>query len=220
MAFLKIDFNKCAERKYPTSLEECLSNKDEVSTRLWDWARGLQFWGKIILIIIAVFGTILTFSVLADEGGGAAFSLILVLAVVALIEYCTYYALSLLMCALASIVQSNRITSDIAIYSVRLPYDSVGQAQVQEAMKKEREEDFQRQKEEAAQKVKKEQEEQEKKARFNAYWKEHAAEKEALLKKKAEAEEKLKGLSSLATEERKAIQNLIRAIEVELTKER
>lgn len=66
--------------------------------------------------------------------------------------------------------------------------------------------------EEQAEKVRKE--------RFNAYWTEHADEKEKLLAKKAAAEKKLKGLSSLAVEERKTIQELIQAIEYELTKER
>lgn len=76
------------------------------------------------------------------------------------------------------------------------------------------------QKREEERKAAEEQAEKVRKERFDAYWEEHSEEKEALLIKKAAAEKKLKGLSSLAVEERKAIQELIQAIEHELTKER
>lgn len=76
------------------------------------------------------------------------------------------------------------------------------------------------QKREEERKAAEEQAEKVRKERFDAYWEEHAEEREKLLVKKAAAEKKLKGLSSLAVEERKAIQELIQAIEHELTKER
>ena len=56
--------------------------------------------------------------------------------------------------------------------------------------------------------------------RNKQYWNEHKEEKEALCAKKKEAEEKLGKISTLAPEERKAIQNLIQAIDEELTKNR
>lgn len=56
--------------------------------------------------------------------------------------------------------------------------------------------------------------------RNEQYWNEHKEEKEALCAKKKEAEEKLGKISTLAPEERKAIQNLIQAIDEELTKNR
>lgn len=56
--------------------------------------------------------------------------------------------------------------------------------------------------------------------RIAAYWKEHEEEKEALLKKKAEAEVRLSELSGLAKKERKIIEVLIEQINYELTKDR
>ena len=66
--------------------------------------------------------------------------------------------------------------------------------------------------EEAAERVRKE--------RYTAYWEAHREDWDALIQKKAEAEEKLKELSPLAREERKTIQDLIRAIEDELSRDR
>ena len=62
--------------------------------------------------------------------------------------------------------------------------------------------------------------ERERKHRIDTYWNEHKEEKDALCAKKKEAEEKLGKISTLAPEERKAIQNLIQAIDEELTKNR
>lgn len=62
--------------------------------------------------------------------------------------------------------------------------------------------------------------EQKKLERFAAYWLEHAEEKDALEKKRAMATEKLGMLGNSAKEERKKIQDLIDAIDEELTRDR
>jgi len=54
----------------------------------------------------------------------------------------------------------------------------------------------------------------------SAYWAEHVEEKEALLKKKELAAEKINELGDFATKEREELQRLIVAIEEELTKDR
>ena len=59
-----------------------------------------------------------------------------------------------------------------------------------------------------------------KKASYDAYWRAHAVERKALEAKKADAERKLKEMGGLATEQRKALQDLIRAIDQELTRDR
>ena len=56
--------------------------------------------------------------------------------------------------------------------------------------------------------------------RFDDYWEAHAEEKAALLAKRAEAQNALKSIGSLATEERAKLQNIIAAIDAELTKDR
>ena len=56
--------------------------------------------------------------------------------------------------------------------------------------------------------------------RFDDYWEAHAEEKAALLAKRAEAQNALNSINSLATEERTKLQNIINAIDAELTKDR
>ncbi|MCD8191326.1 MAG: hypothetical protein LUD55_00795 [Oscillospiraceae bacterium] len=59
-----------------------------------------------------------------------------------------------------------------------------------------------------------------KQARIDAYWVHHAEEKDALLKKRSEASSKLNEMSGLAGKQRSALEDLIRAIDDELTKDR
>ena len=58
------------------------------------------------------------------------------------------------------------------------------------------------------------------KKRFDDYWDSHQDEAEALIAKKEEATTALNSISGLATEERAKLQNIIDAIDVELTKDR
>lgn len=60
----------------------------------------------------------------------------------------------------------------------------------------------------------------EKQARITAYWEQHAEEKESLLAKKADAELGLSKLGKFDFKQRQALQDLIRSIETELTRDR
>ena len=84
-----------------------------------------------------------------------------------------------------------------------------------EQERKEKEEQIKKENEEKARRIAKD-----KQDRIDAYWEKNIEEKKALISKKQNAEEKLKKISSLATEERKQLQHLIDAIEEELTKDR
>lgn len=60
----------------------------------------------------------------------------------------------------------------------------------------------------------------ERQQKIDEYWAQHTEEKEALLNKQAQAKEKLKKLSPLATDEKQILKKLIDDIDTELTRER
>lgn len=62
--------------------------------------------------------------------------------------------------------------------------------------------------------------EREKEARITAYWEKHPEEFEALVEKRTEAKEKLPQIGELAVEQKKALQDIIAAIDDELSKDR
>lgn len=107
----------------PTSLEECYE-PDDVSRKLLQWADWLKIWGKRVLIILLIFGI---FSTIEDAVAMAdideelvVFTIISSLAswvLYAFIEYCTYNAVSLLVLALATIVQNTKITAYTTLYN-------------------------------------------------------------------------------------------------------
>lgn len=121
------------ERKIPKTLGECLEI-DPLSKNLWGWAENLESFGKILLAIILVCGFVLVIyaGIAANEEyesvWGAVLSTGFTWILYAFIEYCVYHALSLLMSALATIVQNTTITANIAAYhanSVKDTHDSV-----------------------------------------------------------------------------------------------
>lgn len=137
------------------------------------------------------------------------------------------YLQSLIMCAFADVVEDVKATRE-ALCGGGNP-QILGQEDARRMAAREAE--AERIKAEAAriqaEKERKEAEEREaalaaekQRERNKQYWNQHKEEKEALCAKKKEAEEKLGKISTLAPEERKAIQNLIQAIDEELTKNR
>ncbi len=111
------------KKTVPTSLKECYE-VDEVSKKLSQWADWLKIWGKRILIIMLVFGVFSTIEdaiAMADiEEEMVVFTIITSLAswaLYAFIEYCTYNAVSLLVLALATIVQNTKITACVSLYN-------------------------------------------------------------------------------------------------------
>lgn len=132
MAFFDEELRNLSKRTVPASVSECLK-QDKLSQALWQWAQNLENYGRIILIVLVICGCIITiwtgmstYSGLRydDSRGMATFLAVAVTALqwafFAFLEYCVYHALSLLMGALASIVQSNKITSDLALYHASL----------------------------------------------------------------------------------------------------
>ena len=97
----------------------------------------IENWGRVVLILLIIGGCIIAVltgmqvgrETLGDDTLpvlGTVFFTALQWGLYALIEYCVYHAVSLLMCSLASIVQSNRITSDLAVYNAGLIQESMG----------------------------------------------------------------------------------------------
>ena len=135
MAFFDEELSELSKRTAPASVSECLE-QDKLSQALWQWAQNLENYGRIILLIIVICGCIITIAdgmstyegleYYDDSRGMATFLAVAVTALqwafFAFLEYCVYHALSLLMGALASIVQSNKITSDVALYHANLAY--------------------------------------------------------------------------------------------------
>ena len=139
MAFFFFFFEKLSKRNPPKSLKDCLQT-DKVSQRLWEWAQNIENWGRVILVLMLIVGVADTYFVWIgtsqlDELLYSADNSTRFLSAIgtalqwifgAFIEYCVYHAIALLMCALASIVQSNRITSDLASYNAGLIQESMG----------------------------------------------------------------------------------------------
>lgn len=113
------------ERKVPKTLEGCLE-VDPLSESLWNWAENLERFGKILLVILLVCGLIVViYAGIAAEDAhesvwGAVLSTGFTWIFYAFIEYCAYHALSLLMSALATIVQNTTIAANIAAYNTSI----------------------------------------------------------------------------------------------------
>ena len=234
MAFFDEEIEKLSKRNPPKSLQDCLQ-PDTVSQRLWEWAQNIENWGRVILVLMLIVGVADTYfawigtsqldELLYSADNSTRFLSAIGTALqwifYAFIEYCVYHAIALLMCALASIVQSNRITSDIAAYDIRVKLNSMDKDDpLFQKERAEEEAEKQRMQQEAEIKEKERIEALEKFRRFERYWAEHAEDRKSLIEKKKEAEEKLQQISPLAVDERKALQELIKAIEEELEKDR
>lgn len=125
------------EKQVPKTFKDCYKT-DSVSNDLWHWCEGLERWGKILFVLIIVVGLILAITgsitekeVVIREATSwreaetelktvfdfekFIFSL-LYTALSALLEYVIYHIIALFIGALATIVQSTRITANISLY--------------------------------------------------------------------------------------------------------
>ena len=138
MAFFDEEIDKLSKRYPPKSIQDCLRT-DNLSQTLWEWAQNIENGGRVVCLILVVCGLFVMMTTgvskydeleYVDNGGLLTFlavlSVTLQWGLYSFVEYCVYHALSLLMGALASVVQSNRITSDLAAYNVGLIQDSMG----------------------------------------------------------------------------------------------
>jgi len=123
------------EREVPASFEECYK-PDKVSEAIYDWSIGVKNWGYVLLAILILVGLVLSITgsfVTYTEMAGPSYDRyevtreefdvglfltnIFTWVIYAFVEFCVCKAVSLLLAALASIVRSNRITSNIALYN-------------------------------------------------------------------------------------------------------
>ena len=111
----------------PKTIEDCTA-PDKLTQSLWNWAKNLEKYGAMILVLILIGGIITALSnakTVADYTGEQEFSTALFLAsffntiIYAVLEYLVYHVLALLTASLARIVQSTRTTARLAEWTAR-----------------------------------------------------------------------------------------------------
>lgn len=104
-------FDGCAKELPPTTIEDC-TRQDTVIINLWEWARRVEIYGKVLMIGIIIIGVLLSFTTSNDYTGEFSMTScvtnIVTYGIYAFVEYCTYHVIALLIGSLARIVQSNR----------------------------------------------------------------------------------------------------------------
>ena len=178
---------------------------------------GVNFACSIIVAIFMLFVVLFEISDGADGLGVLLLVLGFGLAVYALLGTCWFIY------AFAEILEYTKKTSEtLALAFAQNVADEQKKAEeARIAQERQRQKELEKERLEAERRIQEAMEkERERKHRIDTYWNEHKEEKDALCAKKKEAEEKLGKISTLAPEERKAIQNLIQAIDEELTKNR
>ncbi len=110
------------KRETPKTLEECME-VNSTAKNVKEWAGNVDDWGSILLFFVIVVGII---SIVISAGEmydydedlvvGTIISGILSWGLYAIIEYYTYKFISMLLYALASIIQSVHITSNVALF--------------------------------------------------------------------------------------------------------
>lgn len=130
-------FSGNREKQIPKTFEDCYKT-DSVSKELWHWCEQIEKWGLILFIIVIVVGLIFSIDtsivekeVIVKEATSwrdaeteikTVFEFenflisLLYVAISALLEYVIYHVIALLIGALATIVQSTRITANVSLY--------------------------------------------------------------------------------------------------------
>lgn len=110
----------------PKSLEECYKS-DSVSDAIWNFGKRVERAGVILLVIIILGGLVLSFyngyamkEVSGEDFDSVAFfASLAVWGMYAFIEYWIFELVSKLLTGFASIVQSNKITANVALYNAK-----------------------------------------------------------------------------------------------------
>ena len=117
-------FSYVKERKIPKTVKDCCK-ADILVNNMRDWSKNLESWGAGLfaaLIIIGIISTIVESVKIADVDAEIVFVAIVLSAIKwvlwAIVEYCVYHSLALLLATFASIVQSTRFSSDIELYKL------------------------------------------------------------------------------------------------------
>lgn len=131
---MKTMFTEFKKKTIPQSLSDCYKN-DSITDNLWLWCERLEKFGKILFWFIIVGGIITAFATsfstetvtkgtyytytdTETEFNIALFiTSLLRTALYAILEYCAYHAIALLLAALASLVMNTKITANIALYT-------------------------------------------------------------------------------------------------------
>jgi len=136
-------FSGNIKKRVPKNFKECYTT-DPVSENLWSWSERLERWGALICFIMVIVGIveILTNAIeasnLLDELNirtddlrrasieygvelktpvEEAMDTMILWVFYCFLEYCAYHVIALLVGSLASIVQHNKITANIALYN-------------------------------------------------------------------------------------------------------
>jgi len=131
-----------SNKKIPKNIEECIK-QDLVSKNLWEWCKKLEKWGKILFWVLIIGGLFLSInsSIIEEEiivsswvgetteiRETFSFEIFIPLflnsILYAFIEYWIYHIITILIGALASIVQNTTINSNIALYNAAKDLDS------------------------------------------------------------------------------------------------
>lgn len=120
------------DKSIPETLNECLTPDGTVSS-LRLWAERLETWGQRLfglLIIVGIITTIMKVYPLIDDVDTENILPALITSLVpwglyAIIEYCTYQVLAVLIRALASITHHTMITANVALYESSKKEDAV-----------------------------------------------------------------------------------------------
>lgn len=147
-------FSNNSKTTIPKSLSECTKPNATVDN-LHSWSEKLEKWGKILFVVILILGVIVTVTEmiktqeLRQEYRHAMeeyvelpseveilFNKLLTWGFYALLEYCAYHVLALLISALAFITQSTNISANVALYvAANNPDTNKGSTQTQTAAK-------------------------------------------------------------------------------------
>lgn len=122
-------FGEKEKMSIPKNLDECRT-ADTTARELWRIAEKVESWGATILFVIAILGL---FSSLAtndfinditrEESLSGFFVSLIIWAIAAVIEYITYHLISLFISAIASVVQSTRVSAKVALYRASKDFD-------------------------------------------------------------------------------------------------
>ncbi len=123
-----------SQKIVPKSLSDCIQ-PDGVSKKLWHWAEKIEMWGGVIFVCLCFYAVISTIyegittyntvvvlssddSVRATTTFFSIFTNICTFSIYAFLEYIIYHAITLLIGALASIVQNTNISTNLSLYNV------------------------------------------------------------------------------------------------------
>lgn len=109
-------FSGNREKKIPKSFQDCYKT-DNVTNNLWSWAERLETIGIVIAVIVGIAGLIIGIVMSEDSDGVSLLISFFGAPIAAFFEYISFHIIALLIGSLASIVQSTKISADIALFT-------------------------------------------------------------------------------------------------------